>query len=454
MLFYLKKLLGVFCALLISSAFVSCYDSADEELDKALSRAELKVTTRAVGEMVYPLTLYAFDGVTGECRLEKTFGEEAVSAVSMELPEGKYRLVAMCGMADCDVPSKASLSSVVSLPDDNYLGQPLMQGSAVLDVKGNTQVDIMMYYSVASIQVSLTGIPDDVIAAEVTFSDFYQTLGFDGEYGGNASATVSCRKNGESWETSTVYVLPSSGQTLLLTIGLTAADGSKSNYGYTCRTAIAANTPYRFSGTYRSGFHVNGAIDMADWKSGEDISFAFGAGVDDGDDTGGDSGVVVPDGKIDVSSLPAKETTWNGHFVALVENADASGADVLLLSLAEWRGVHAETRTAGQAQGLVDDYIESGMRGWRIPEKEEVLAMKDAFGIRLPAINSVLASAGGEILSDSGKDAEKNDVRYLCDGGVRTYTWEVRNSAITQAGTKRSYYLRAVKKLRMVLKND
>lgn len=451
---YLKRLSWSFYALLISSGFVSCYDSADEELDQVLSLAELKVSTRAVGEMVYPLRLYAFERSTGECRLQKTFGEEDISVARLELPEGKYRLVAMCGMEDCDVPSKPLLSSVVSLPDDNCLAHPLMQGSADLNVSGNTAVDIMMYHSVASLSVSLSDIPEDIAAVEVTFSNFYQTLGFDGEYAGGASTAVSCKKNGGLWESPVIYVLPSNGSKLLLTISFTAADGSKSDYGYTYRSSIVANTPYRFSGSYRGGFEINGAIDVAGWKSNEDIGFTFGVGAEGDDDPGGGSGAINPDGEVVVNSLPVKETIWEGHFIALVENADASGADVLLLGLGEWKGVHGETCVAGEAQGLVDDYTEFGMRGWRIPVKEEVLAMKDAFGIRLSAINQVLVSAGGEALSDSGKDAEKNDIRYLCDGGKKTYTWEVRNSGVTQAGTKRSYYLRAVKKLRMVLKSN
>lgn len=454
MVTYKKTLAWCVCILFISSVFVSCYGPADEDLDKALSRAELKITTRSAGEMIYPLTVYAFDRATEECRLQKTFDEEAASGARFELPEGKYRLVTMCGTAGCEVPAEPSLSSAVVLPDDNYLDHPLMQGSADLTVNGDASVDIMMYYSVASISVSLSGIPIDVAAVDVTFSDFFQTLGFDGNCGGTAAATVSCRKSGELWVAPTVYVLPGSGQKLGLTVSLTAADGTKSEYGYTYRGAIVANTPYRFSGNYESGFHINGTVDVAAWGSGEDVAFAFGVGVDDNDDAGSGSGTVDPGGRIEVSRLPETEEIWNGHFVALLQNADASGADVLLLSLAEWQGVHAEPRTAGAAQALADGYVEAGMSGWRIPTKEEVLAMKDAFGVRLSAINQVLASVGGDVLSDSGVDAEKNDIRYLCEGGTKSFTWEVRSSSISPAGIKRTYYLRAVKKLRMVLTTD
>lgn len=448
-----NRLLWGLWALLISSAFVSCYDAADENLDKALSRAELKITTRSVGEIIYPLTIYAFDPVSEECRLQKTFNADAASAARLELPEGRYRLVAMAGMADCDVPSKPVLSGVVSLPDDNCLNHPLMQGGADLTVTGNASVDIMMYYSVASVSVVLSEVPADVASVDVTFSDFCQALAFNGECSGSAAVTVSCQKNGDLWEASVIYVLPGSGQKLLLTIGLVSADGSRTDYGYTYHGSVSANRPYRFSGSYRGGFSVNGTVDVADWDAGEIVDFTFGVGVDDGDDTGGGGSDTEPGGTMVVSSLPEKETIWNGHFVALVQNADASGSDVLLLSLSEWKGVPAEAQTAGAAQSLVDSYVEGDIGGWKIPVKEEVQAMKDAFGIRLSAINQTLASAGGEVLSDSGEDAEKNAIRYLCDGGEKSYSWDVRSASFTTPGTKRNYYLRAVRKLRLVVKD-
>lgn len=448
-----NRLLWGLWTLLIAPAFVSCYESADENLDKALAQAKLKITTRSAGEIIYPLTVYAFDPLTEECWLQKTFNADAASAAQLELPEGRYRLVAMAGTAGCDVPSKPVLSGVVSMPDDNCLDHPLMQGGADLTVTGNASVDIMMYHSVASVSVVLSEVPADVASVDVTFSDFYQTLAFDGECGGSAPVTVSCLKNGDLWEAPVVYVLPGCGQKLLLTISLVAADGSRSDYGYTYQGAIAANRPYRFSGSYRGGFGVNGIIDVADWDTGEFVDFTFGVGEDDGDDTGGGSGDPGQGGTVAVSSLPVSETIWNGHFVALVQNADASGADVLLLSLSEWKGVPAEAQTAGVAQALADSYVEGGIGGWQIPVKEEVQAMKDAFGIRLSDINRTLVSAGGEVLTDSGEDAERNPVRYLCDGGMKTYTWEVRSASFTTPGTKRNYYLRAVKKLRMVVKD-
>lgn len=448
-----NRLLRGLWALLIASAFVSCYDPADENLGKTLSRAELKITTRSVGEIIYPLTIYAFDPVTEECRLQKTFNADAASAARLELPEGRYRLVAMAGTAGCDVPSKTVLSGIVSMPDDNYLDHPLMQGGADLTVTGNASVDIMMYHSVASVSVVLSEVPADIASVDVTFSDFCQTLAFNGECRGSAAVTVSCQKNGDLWEAPVIYVLPGSGQKLLLTIGLIAADGSKSDYGYTYHGAIVANRPYRFSGSYRGGFNVNGTVDVADWDTGEVVDFAFGVGVDDGDDAGGGGSDTGQGGTVVVGSLPVSETIWNGHFVALVQNADASGADVLLLSLSEWKGVPAEAQTAGVAQALADSYVEGEIGGWQIPVKEEVQAMKEAFGIRLSDINRTLASAGGEILSDSGEDAERNAVRYLCDGGEKSYSWDVRSTSFTTPGTKRNYYLRAVKKLRMVVKD-
>lgn len=433
----------------------------DEEPVNATTN-KLHISTRSSTDISYPLTLYAFDGVSENIITRVTL-ESQGDIPQLELPRGNYHIVALAGSEGCTIPSNPTLGDAISLPDINFTTQPIQMGSASINVTENADVNITLYNQVSAINLSLADIPAEVTAVSVTLSLLHNKLGFNGAMTGNSSATVELTKHEELWVAAPFYTLPSSGDKLTLSITTTSPAG-KQTYGYTHNKPLVANTPYTLLGSFEAGFTINGIIELAGWNTPKEIIFTFGNDeVEEGDDpnnnedeTGDDDnkGNESEDGSIIVAAIPEAGQIWNGHFVAAVVNATESSAELLLLSATEWTNVTSSlhAQTPSMAVDLVSTYSEGELTDWSIPTQDEAIKLIQSIGAsKLTGTNATLKSNSMTIIS-IGEDAAGNPTRYLCDDGGYAFTWEQLSKA-SRCGTSRNYHLRAVKRIKVVTNN-
>lgn len=451
----------------------SCVNSIDDDGEEAIS-TQLRISTRGNGSgssLSYPIRLYAFDAAA-KLQASTTLNSAADNSV-LTLTDGTYHLVALSGTAECILPTSGiTRQSTISLPAAGYTtGEALQMGCADVTVKGGkATVDIRLTYRVACLDLKLIDLPETTAAASISLSMLYGTMDFTGTYGEEGkTVTVACNKQKDgSWKTPTFFTLPGSGNALTLSITLTD-NGKTETYGYTYTGKLEAGTPYALVGSYKEGFSVDENITIEGWGKQKDIDFNFGkdtgdsgsgeggSGSGSGDEGGGSGSDVAPnaDGSYTVTVLPTAQSIWNGHFVVAVQNATASGAELLLLSLHDWTDVSSASSTKEnkiEAADAVATYIEGKMTSWNIPSKDEAKVIQKACGgTALAAANSLLSTAGGDALMGDEEDSHGEKVRYLCEGAESSYSLKATSSNITLAGPSRMYNLRAVRKVKVVI---
>lgn len=440
--------------LMILFLLAACVNRVGEE-EMPGETASLHVKTRAGSTpLPYPIRIYAFDAA-GKQAAAVVVGS-ADESCSLTLAEGSYHLVAVGGTENYTLPDNPLLTSTITLPASNYSTAPLMMGSADVTLgSADAEVNITLAYRVTRIELSLSDIPATVTAVKVSFSPLYNAMNFEGSYIGESSkAIVALSKEGNTWKAPTFYTLPGSGQSLTLSIEMTDANGAKT-YGYTHSGKLETNVPYVLTGSYKQGFSVNGSITAEGWGSSKNIGFTFGGGnAGEGENTSDETPDPGYNDTYPVTAIPAPGTLWNGHAVVAVQNATAAAADLLLLSLKEWKDVASakSDENPTQATTLAAAYNEGGISGWRIPTKDEADLIKTRCGgiALMNAFNNLLTEAGGDALTGNGNDSHGESVRYLCDDAVYTYDLKTTAGSNTQAGGTRLYYLRTVRTVHVV----
>lgn len=445
--------------LLLSLVTMSCTRVIDDELVHTDETNTIRVMTRSEAPVSYPLTLYAFDVETREmCAMVKA--DEAGDELALHLPEGAYHLLALGGADECKVPSMPTLDDVLTLPAVNRLSSPLQMGMGDIMVAQHATVNITLYHQVSAIDLCLRDIPKNVEAVNVGMSLLCNKLALNGSTSGSVTTSIDLTRQADgSWTAPTFYTLPTSSKKLTLSITTVTADDERETYAYTYPGSLEANTPYALIGSFLYGFSVNGVVSLAGWREQQMVTFSFGHGNGENDEEedapevggGGDDDETV------VGGIPAAGTMWQGHFVGAVDETSDTEAELLLLSLSEWRGVPSAYNvfSPGMAEELVAAYNEDGMTGWSIPTKDEARLIRESIGNdRLEATNLFLASQDVVGLTDNLEDDEGNMVRYLCEGAQLAFVWDVGTSnTISKCGTKRTYYLRAIKRVKVSASN-
>ena len=424
----------------------ACAPALLDEDTTGAAISSMRVHTRSEVDINYPLTLYAFNNETGELAASATQSSADESVAALDLPKGKYLIVALAGTEGCNVPKVPSMTGVIALPVTKVLSTPLQMGSAAVYITENTTVNITLYNQVAAIELALSDIPEEATSVSTSFSLLYDALAFGGAYTGNATATISMVKEGNTWKAPLFYTLPGSGSKLTLSITTTTPSGTQT-YGYTHNETLEANTPYSLVGSYSKGFSVNGSITLAGWNEPKVINFRFGDETPIPDSPG-----VNDSYDFTLSEIPEAGTLWNGHIIAAVPEITDEDVELLLLSTTEWAEVtsafHGET--SDMAANIVDTYVEGNINGWKIPTRDEAKLMRNVIGgSNLEATNDMFTIHGIATLS-TGEDVESgNKVRYLCDDANYSFIWD--DTSVSKCGSKRTYHLRAVKRIRVML---
>lgn len=393
----------------------------------------LNVKTRSAGKetVSFPVYLYAFDE-EGNCANSQII-EDSIEVVKLELMEGSYRVVALSGISDdYAVPDNPTSTSCILLENTGGAETALMVGKAdvKVGVDAETSLEITMTYVVSAIQVSLANIPSDISAVTVSLSPFYSSMSMEGVYGGeNQALEMQCELNEEEvWVAETRYVFPGSSSETVFTITMEKETGGADVYSYTWQGSPQANSPYNISGTYSQGIAVEGNFSVSGWGETTDVEFEFGAVSKSEEESKEESDA-------DLSGLPEVGSIWNGAIVVDVGEADSDGVEVLLMTLDEW------TATVSQVDGLIAEYNVDGVTDWRIPDYEEAKLLRDNLsGDERVSLNECIADYDGGLPIVDGEE------RYLCEKSDDYYSFIFSDgTAITKAGSKRTYYVRLVK---------
>lgn len=415
-----------------------CFSPA-EEVAETSAATTLHVTTRAAsGEISYPVQILAYDD-NGELQGKQTL-QSANDDIQLHLDGGLYHITALSGQGAYVEPKDyKKKSATLGIPAEGYARSPLMIGGAdVLLGTTNASVSLVLSYRVASLSLSLKEVPADVTNVAIGISQQYGAIDMGGTLSGSASATVQCTRQAGIWQSPTVYVLPGVGTATTLTLSLTRAEGQVS-YGYELGDVLQAAVPYKIEGTYveSTAPYITGMLTMEGWQPEQQLTFSFGNGLHND----GNTSTSVPTVRVD--KIPAPGSVWNGHVVALVDNATATGADLLLLSLSEFDNVHSPNAEGyeSEMQNIATSYGEDAISDWTVPSEAQARALRTAYAGDLDGINAVIESQDGVALAVY---TTNGNARFLCERGTKTFNW-AKNGSITTAGTSVKYRLRLVK---------
>ena len=425
--------------------FSACEKVELNELEKQAEQRTVNIRTRSAAgsEINYPLTVYAFELTSGYLVTSSSINNEKES-ILLNLTSGNYHIVAIAGAKDCTLPQTLTLSSILTLPTNNHLDQPLQMGSTDISVNQDATASIMLYNEVAAIELTLTDVQKNVTEVDVTLSLLNNSIAMAGVLSGEVATTVTLTQQDDgTWCAPRFYTLPGSSKRLTFSITTTSESG-KQTYGYNHNTTLKANTPYVITGSFQSGFAVNGSIALAGWNAPQEISFQFGNNTSDENEKVSDE---LDEYK--VNSIPTAGTLWNNHLVGAVLDATTTSAELLLLSTSEWTEITsaAHSDSPDMAQRIQSNYTEDDITNWKIPTREEAKLLRAAIALdKLTATNDVLAANNLSTLS-TGETENGDKIRYLCDDATYSYSWD--NTTTSKAGAKRTYFLRLVKRIKV-----
>lgn len=424
----------------------------------------VKLVAKAIDntDVAYPLTIYAFD-TEGNNVTSTVINSKDDASATLKLKKGRYHLTAV------SLPSSyESLSSVkdwnatFSMPKSGYATEPLMTGSADINVTSSDQIaHISLGYRQASLSVTINDVPTSVTSVDVTLSSAYTDMTLAADLSGKMMVTVPCVKgaasnNGATWSTGKFYILPSVNAQPSITISFSGGTTGDVSYSHTYNASLLAGTPYNFTATYKGKAEgggessdddvtINTDISAGKWADEVKESFNFGPDVNKTESPSDPESNVIT-----VTTLPGSGDIWNGHVVGFVNEISETEREVVLISIKEWEKISsAFSSNANQAKEIAAQYEENGLSGWIIPTRNDGMALNRLYSYdnNRALINSALETCGGTgLIQMYGTSA----VRYLCEDAEYTYSY--KSATITKAGEKTTYYLRLVKYLKFVKK--
>ncbi len=430
--------------LLLCLAFASCEkafipdeDNDGKEQGGNGTRHDVTIQTRATTNgTVFPLhiTVTTRDGATVATQDVANASEK----IKLKLQDGDYHI---------------SVANSIDM-SNGWSTTPAVRGGADFSVQGKAAtVNIILSYAVASVNITLDGVAAEATNVSVQLSPLSNSLSQDGTYSGSATVTIPCSKTSAgTWSTGAAYVYPSAADLTNISISITMPGGTET-YSVVYADRLTAAVPYSFTGTYKGGGNgmseITGDIAQSDWQAEVEGTFSFGP-------SGSNAFDNMPDVPlVEVGSLPAAGTLWNGHVVMVQLSEEESNlAEMLLMSREEWTGMTSAFYETDPyvAQNIAQQYAEDGLTGWHIPTTDEARGMKEKWGgSALTNLNATLA--GASLTQLTATDTNGN-VRYLCNDARSTFSFAA-SSSITAAGkTVRTYRLRVVKRIRFKLKNS
>lgn len=454
------------CCILSSCEKVDILEDGEDGAQTTTSGVtrNVKLVAKAIDntDVAYPLTIYAFD-TEGNNVTSTVINSKDDASATLKLKKGRYHLTAV------SLPSSyESLSSVkdwnatFSMPKSGYATEPLMTGSADINVTSSDQIaHISLGYRQASLSVTINDVPSSVTSVDFTLSSAYTDMTLAADLSGKMMVTVPCVKgatsnNGATWSTGKFYILPSVNAQPSITISFSGGTTGDVSYSHTYNASLLAGTPYNFTATYKGKAEggadpsegdvtINADISAGKWADEVKEAFNFGPEtVQPETPSNPESNVIT------VTTLPGSGDIWNGHVVGFVNEISETEREIVLISTKEWEKISsAFSSNANQAKEIAAQYEENGLSGWIIPTRNDGMALNRLYSYdnNRALINSALETCGGTGLIQM---YGTSTVRYLCEDAEHTYSY--KSATITKAGEKTTYYLRLVKYLKFVKK--
>ena len=424
----------------------------------------VKLVAKAIDntDVAYPLTIYAFD-TEGNNVTSTVINSKDDASATLKLKKGRYHLTAVSLPSSYEpLSSVKDWNATFSMPKSGYATEPLMTGSADINVTSSDQIaHISLGYRQASLSVTINDVPSSVTSVDVTLSSAYTDMTLAADLSGKMMVTVPCVKgaasnNGATWSTGKFYILPSVNAQPSITISFSGGTTGDVSYSHTYNASLLAGTPYNFTATYKGKAEggggssdddvtINTDISAGQWADEVKESFNFGPDVNKTESPSDPESNVIT-----VTTLPGSGDIWNGHVVGFVNEISETEREVVLISIKEWEKISsAFSSNANQAKEIAAQYEENGLSGWIIPTRNDGMALNRLYSYdnNRALINSALETCGGTgLIQMYGTSA----VRYLCEDAEYTYSY--KSATITKAGEKTTYYLRLVKYLKFVKK--
>lgn len=438
--------------LLLLSAVAACDNVSIEGPDSGSTVVEsgAEVWCRVPKDITIApgMKVFAFNS-EGRCKAE-TDVASLDSATPLSLSSNTYSLSFFAGISAYEMPEKPSAEAIVRpLPPYNTSISPLLYAVSEVTI-GKTPATLRLSgdYAVCSFSLDIANVPDDVSALSILISPLYSGISLKGEHTGSSTAELPCHPNEGLWSTGEVYLMPSITDSPCLTIRATYADGEVETYDTPIPQPLQAGMSYALVGDFLNLSHdqFNGSAGAIGWGETVSEEFHFGPGATDDRPIGGGGEDYVEEK--DVDSIPIEGSVWSGHVVVFVQDNEA-----LLLALNEVEGVGSAFNPAytDSIETYSKGYSEWKLKGWRLPTRDEALALRDFWGgDRIDDLNGLIISAKGTpmILTEAnGKNA-----RYLCEAGTYSFSMAPKTSVTAAGKTVKTYHLRLVKPVRFKLK--
>lgn len=441
------KTYNYYLSILLSLITLSCQQVPEDDgwLSEEKTKS-LKVKVRSADnvEITYPLYLYAFNK-SGKLAASQTINDEG-NDMALSLTDGEFQVVAVSGISDdYQLPENPTLDDAIVLSNSKGADTPLMIGRADINVSRSegTSAEIALTYVVAQLNVMLKNVPTDVSTVELSISPLHSSLTMSGEYGGDTQKIKASCTLGEDgvWTAQPTYIFPGSGKETTFSVYFKKEDDTELTYGYTYNGIPEANHPFNITGSFAEGIIVGGSFEINGWEEAINVEFTFGANVvpDDDEEEKEEEEEEKEDVQIDMTNVPEVGTIWNDMIVADIGEADETGVDLLLMSLDEWEA------TTSEVTDILDGYSVNGISEWRLPTHDEAAVLRARFsGDNRWELNDLIEEYDSSLY---GLDGEE---RYLCTKNGLYYSFKfVIGTRTTEAGEKKSYYVRLVKTFRM-----
>lgn len=160
--------------------------------------------------------------------------------------------------------------------------------------------------------------------------------------------------------------------------------------------------------------------------------------------------LLTPD-VIHIDALPVACSLWRDHLVAFIDSLSPNVSELTLLSLYDWGNLPSANHTTrpDEVLQLAANYTELELSDWRIPTSAQAKRLRDTYGSNLPAHDSLNALLRSIEASEIQLQTGNVNARYLCDEGLKSFSF-VSGTSISSAGTKvTNYRLRLLRTIRV-----
>lgn len=453
----MKKHFILILAVILSAC--SNYLAEDEELDPDLSAENtvpipmtVKVRSAPEESINYPVQVFVFDKTGKEVNHSEITKEK--QSLNIELSAGSYELAAFTGLdsKSYQIPEHPTLEDIIKTEECKPCSTPLQFGKASFDLQKKLNLSIHLNYIVSSLEFAFSDVPTDAAKVEIGISPTSASYSMNGEYSNDKfMCKASCKKKEDKWIAGPLYVLPSNQSHITLTLFVERPSGIES-LSYTYASDFDAAQPYRFNGKYNGGISLGGTFEVTGWKPNINVDFDFsdeGNNGNEGNSEGEDNKPANPDNPspshpsssiIYCNTLPQAGEFYEDHFVWKSDLVSENETHAVLLSKQQWFNI-----LAVDGPNYIKDFTELDLGEWRVFTKDEAKEFNAQFDGKMAELNGQLSQHNQDEFYFYNKE------RYLCDNCKSTFSVSGSNR-ITAAGSKKTYYMRAIKEITFKVK--